>query len=195
MGVMQYLEEKELKRNDEIIKQNVVKCNEKKQKLTITYMMMWTEVCGGSKVLLEHMNRLTKRGHKINIVTYDIKPTWFPMEEDINFIQVPLEKELHDYVPECDVIVATSWKCIYECVASNKAPVVFFEQGGNHLFQKDKLDEFRIAKLQRRYNMVPFIYTVSKYSSDVIKKEYNVNSDVIPIAIDENIFYLSFAYI
>ena len=33
--------------------------------------MVWTKVCGGSKIILEYANRLAKKGHKINIVTYD----------------------------------------------------------------------------------------------------------------------------
>ena len=134
--------------------------------------MAWTEICGGSKVILEYVNRLSQKGHNITIITYDKKPNWFPMNKSINFIQVPIDREIHEYITDADIIVATSWKCIYEAIESNKAPVVFFEQGGSHLFSKSELEELKIEKLNNRYKMVPFIYTVSEYSRSVIKKEF-----------------------
>lgn len=190
MGVMQILEKKEMDRIDEHIRQNLTKTTEEmKEKLHLVYIMVWTEICGGSKVLLEYMNRLAKRGHRITIVTYDVKPTWFPMEENIEFIQVPIEEELHHYVPDCDIVVATSWKCIYEAVKSNKAPAVYFEQGGDHLFKKHNLPVEKAKKIEERYQMIPFHYTVSAYARDVMKNEYDIEAEVIPIAIDESIFF------
>lgn len=189
MEIMKMLEKKELDRQDKLIYQKLKKVNKKKVSLDIIYLMAWTEICGGSKVILEYVNRLSQKGHNITIITYDKKPNWFPMNKSINFIQVPIDREIHEYITDADIIVATSWKCIYEAIESNKAPVVFFEQGGSHLFSKSELEELKIEKLNNRYKMVPFIYTVSEYSRSVIKKEYGVDSKVIPIAIDNTIFY------
>ena len=189
MEIMKMLEQKELNRKDKILYQKLKKVNKEKVNLDIIYLMAWTEICGGSKIILEYVNRLSQKGHNITIITYDQKPNWFLINERVNFIQVPIDREIHEYITEADLIVATSWKCIYEAVESNKAPVVFFEQGGAHLFSKSELEEAKIEKLNNRYKMVPFIYTVSEYSRSIIKKEYNVDSKVIPIAIDNTIFY------
>ena len=88
--------------------------------------MVWTQVCGGSKIILEYANRISQKGHDVTIITYDQKPEWFKLNEQINFIQVPKNEELKKYIPKCDLIVATSWKCIYSAIDSQKAPVVFF---------------------------------------------------------------------
>ena len=183
-------EQLELNRTSNIFPQRVIKDeNIKKEKLSIVYMMVWTKVCGGSKIILEYANRLAKKGHKISIVTYDDEPTWFPISDEINFIQVPEGEEIKKYIPQCDLLVATSWKCIYEAVESNKAPVAFFEQGGSHLFEAEKLDERKRQVVEDRLKLVPFLYTVSQYSSDKIKQLYGRDSEIIYNALDNNIFY------
>ena len=47
------------------IPQELIKTNNIKEKMHITYVMTWTGICGGSKIILEHANKLTQRGHKI----------------------------------------------------------------------------------------------------------------------------------
>lgn len=184
-------EELELTRKSiDIKKQELVKSKtEVNQKLNIVYIMVWTQVCGGSKIILEYANRLSDRGHKVTIVTYDQKPQWFKLEDDVNFIQVPNGEDIKKYIPECDLIVATSWKCIYESVKSNKAPVVFFEQGGSHLFEVETLDKNKLDIIKHRISVVPFVYTVSSYSKDKMLEIYNKDSKVICNSVDSNIFF------
>ena len=110
------------------------------KKLHITYVMTWTGVCGGSKIILEHANKLTARGHKITIISHDKKPIWFKMNDSIQFIEVPWGQTLCESIPKCDVIVATYWREIYECIEQKIAPVIYFEQGDYHLFDLEKLD-------------------------------------------------------
>lgn len=183
-------EKLELNRTSNMLPQTVIK-NDciKKQKLSIVYIMVWTKVCGGSKIILEYVNRLAQKGHNVSIITYDVKPTWFQISNDVNFIQVPEEEDLKKYIPECDVLVATSWKCIYTAVESQKGPVVFFEQGGSHLFEVEKLSEIKRQVVKDRLQLIPFLYTVSQYSTDKIKELYNRDSEIIYNALDSNIFY------
>lgn len=157
--------------------------------LNIVYLMIWTKVCGGSKIILEYANRITQNGHNVTIISYDKKPDWFKMNNDINFIQVPSNKDWKDFIPDCDLIVATSWKCIYTAVESQKAPVTFFEQGGAHIFDVNNLTDKKKQVVQNRINLVPFIYTVSSYTKDKIKEIYFRDSHVICNAVDSNIFY------
>jgi len=107
-------EELELNRKTiDIDKQEIIQVStEVKSKIHIVYIMVWTKVCGGSKVILEYANRLTQRNHDVTIITYDVKPEWFKLEDKVNFIQVPKGEDIKRYIPECDVIVANSWKCI-----------------------------------------------------------------------------------
>lgn len=173
----------------DINKQDVVEINENKETLNIVYIMVWTKVCGGSKIILEHANRLVRKNQKVTIVTYDEKPQWFKLEEKVNFIQVPEKGDIKKYIPECDLIVATSWKCIYEAVKSNIAPVVFFEQGGSHLFEIENIDKNKLEIIKHRIGMVPFVYTVSSYARDKMLEIYNQDAEVICNSVEPYVFY------
>ena len=160
-----------------------------KDKLIITYIMVWTKVCGGSKIILEYANRLAKKGHEINIVTYDEKPKWFSLSNKVKFIKVPSNEDIVNYIPESDIIIPTSWKCIYKAIESNSGVVAFFEQGGSHLSDVENLSKEKRNVVAERMKLPHFIYTVSEYSRDKFKELYNRESNVIYNAIDENIFY------
>ena len=188
---IQELEDLDLNRTKKLLPQRLEKkiSFSKHKPLHIVYLMIWTKVCGGSKIILEYANKIKQKGHNVTIISYDNKPDWFNLDININFIQVPNDKDWKDYIPKCDVIVATSWKCIYTAVESQKAPVAFFEQGGAHIFDVANLSQKKKTVVQNRINLVPYIYTVSSYTKDKIKEVYNRNSDVICNAVDNNIFF------
>ena len=190
--IMQKLEAHELEiGNVNIHKQQVKKVHQKrKDKMHIVYIMAWTKTCGGSKIILEYANRLAERGHEITIVTYDAKPDWFSLDERVRFNQVAEGELLEDNIPDCDLVIATSWKCISIGLKCNKAPVIFFEQGGSHIFDVDNLSEEKKQAVACRIQVVPFIYTVSKYAQEKIKEIYKRDSEVMYNAIDENIFFV-----
>lgn len=185
------LEEIDLNRTITLFPQKIEKKEffDNNKSLNIVYLMIWTKVCGGSKIILEYANKIREKGHNVTIVSYDQKPDWFNLDININFMQVPNNKDWKDYIPECDVIVATSWKTIYTAIESKKAPVTFFEQGGAHIFDINNLSEKKKYVVQNRINLVPFIYTVSSYTRDKIKEVYDRESDVICNAVDNNIFF------
>lgn len=190
--IMKILEAEEIRRDDNLILEQRLIQNHtlKKDKLHIVYIMAWTKTCGGSKIILEYANRLTQRGHLITIVTYDEKPKWFRLDEKINFIQVGENEKIENNIPDSDLVVATSWKCIYSGIKANKAPVAFFEQGGSHIFNVESLSEEKRKTVEDRIKKVPFIYTVSKYTRDKIMEVYHRNSKVMYNAVDENIFFI-----
>ena len=180
----------ELETKEKIKPQKVEKIeNIEKDKLEITYIMVWTKVCGGSKIILEYANRLAKKGHKINIVTYDEYPDWYELSDKINFVKVPENEDIEKYIPNSDVVVPTSWKCIRKAIKANKGPVAFFEQGGSHLFEIDRLSEIKRKVVHDRMQLPPFIYTVSKYSAEKIEEIYGKSSSIIYNALESKIFY------
>jgi tetratricopeptide (TPR) repeat protein len=96
--------------------------------------------------------------------------------------------EVGQALPKCDLIVATSFDHIYECVHANVAPVVFFEQGDQHLFEYDRLDH-RIRQLAyKQFQQADFVLTVSQPTADLIKKYYKRDAAVIHNAVDHHIF-------
>ncbi len=186
---IQDIEKIELERTEKTPEQNLKKQTSSKQKLNIVYLMVWTKTCGGSKIILEYTNRLAKLGHKITIITYDQKPSWFNLDEKIEFIKLNPQQKMEDNIPNCDLVVATSWKNIYSAMKANRAPVVYFEQGGGHIFDTANLDKTKKEIVENRIKNVSFIYTVSNYAKEIIQKEYQRDAFVVPNAVDSNIFF------
>ena len=170
-------------------KQQLIYKNIEKDKLHITYVMTWTGICGGTKIILEHANRLISRGHKITLISHDQKPIWYPISQKIEFIQVPWDEILCEKIPQCDLIVTTYWREIYEAIEQRIAPVIYFEQGDYHLFEPEKLDK-RIEKfIKNQLKAVNFVYTVSNYARQKLKERFNKESTVIPNAINDKVFF------
>ncbi|MDR1736281.1 MAG: glycosyltransferase [Oscillospiraceae bacterium] len=160
-----------------------------KEFLHIVYVMTWTGICGGSKVIFEHCNKLVQRGHRITILCHLPKPEWFALDARVGFIQPPFEEVLGGHIPPCDVIVATYWKEIYECIEQNIAPVVYFEQGDTHLFDPGAWDANIMAHVRKQIEIAPFIYTVSTFAASKLSESFGVKADVIPNAVDKTVFY------
>ena len=162
-----------------------------KNYLNITYVMTWTGICGGSKIIFEHANRLVEKGHKITIISHDNEPTWYKLNEKVDFMQIPYGEILCESIPEdSDIIVATYWREIYECVEQRIAPVVYFEQGDFHLFDIEKLDKRTFKYIDNQLKTINYIYTVSNFAKQKLEEIYGVkNINVIPNAVDERIFY------
>lgn len=170
-------------------KQKLIKTSTKSNQLHIVYVMTHVGICGGTKIILEHVNNLIRFNQRATIVSHFEKPTWFPISNDVNYIQVPFTEELALGIPSCDVIVATYWREIYECIAREIAPVVYFEQGDYHLFAWGDVCQREKDYIHKQYQLVSFIYTVSQGASEQIKKIFGRDSTIINNAIDNTIFY------
>ena len=170
-------------------KLSIVQTKDEYQQLHIVYVMTHVGICGGTKICLEHVNHLVKFNQRVTLVSHFEKPIWFSIHQDVNYIQVPFEQELATGIPPCDVIVATYWREIYECIARDIAPVVYFEQGGTHLFSWGDVSEWEREHIRKQFLVVPFIYTVSGGASEEIKKTFSRDATVINNAIDHSIFY------
>ena len=169
--------------NREVLIQN----KKKKEKLNITYAMRWAGICGGTKIILEHANRLSNRGHRVTIISKAEKPTWFPIEKKVNYIQVVPPKTYGETVPkDTDVVVVSA---VTDIVEKKAAPVVFFEQGDNHLFNRKEVDEERLIRKENDYFQCNNVMTVSKYAKSKIKKYYKKNAFVLSNAVDNQVFY------
>lgn len=170
-------------------KQELVAVQSNQSRLHIVYVMTHVGICGGTKIILEHVNHLVQFNQYVTIVSHFTKPTWFPISSTVNYIQVPFEQELALGIPPCDVIVATYWREIYECIAREIAPVVYFEQGDSHLFAWETVYQREKDYIYKQFQLVPFIYTVSGGASAQIKEIFGRDSTVINNAIDHTVFY------
>lgn len=194
MEKIESLKKEEFNKREERLKyaskQQLKYVEKNKNKLKITYVMTWTGVCGGSKIILEHANRLTEKGHRVTLISHDKRPDWFGLNAGIEFKQVEWGKILCSAIPkDTDVIIATYWREIYECVEQKIAPVVYFEQGDYHLFDLSKVDQRLFNYINKSLKTVNFIYTVSSFAKDKLEEVYNARANVIPNAVDNRVFY------
>lgn len=156
--------------------------------LHIVYVMHQVEPYGGTKIILQHANKLVQYGVKVTLVSHFPKPDWHPVFAE--YVCVPFKNEVAEGIPDCDVIVATSWNHINSCIETAKAPVVFFEQGGSHLFDWDNLSTERKRILAKMLTLPKFVFTVSINAAKLLNKIYGIqNARVFYNALDENIFY------
>lgn len=159
---------------------------EPKDNIHVVYTMAHVGVTGGAKVIFEHANRLQEMGLKITIVCHFPRPDWFPLKVD--YIEVPFEEKLSSGIPECDVIVATYWDHIHECIEANIAPVVYFEQGDFHLFDDSQMSQEVREFVRTQYSLPQFIITVSNQTARVIEKKFGRTAKVFPNSVDDRIF-------
>lgn len=181
-----------LRRENHLIhakKQELIVFQAKHHQLHIVYVMTHVGICGGTKIIFEHVNYLTILNQRATIVSHYEKPTWFPISSEVNYIKIPFEQELALGIPPCDVIVATYWREIYECISREIAPVVYFEQGDYHLFAWEDVSQRKKDYIYKQFQLVPFIFTVSKGSSEQIKNNFKQYSTIINNAIDHSVFY------
>lgn len=163
------------------------------EQLHIVYVMTHVGVCGGTKIILEHANNLVKSNQSVTLVAHFDKPEWFLLDEKVLYVQVPFEEELAIGIPECDLIVATYWREIYECIAREIAPVVYFEQGDYHLFDWENVSLREKSYIYKQFQLVPYVFTVSNGAADQIKRIFHKDSNIINNAIDKYVFNYDFS--
>lgn len=175
-----------IKNMEDTAKKTLIKKKITKKSYHIVYVVSNTTICGAAKIIFEHANRLMKKGNKVTIVAYFPKPLWFNIE--CNYIQVPFTTKLSMCIPYCDLIIATYYTHIGDCVKTQLAPVIYFEQGDYHLFHFDRLIKKYQEFIKIQFSLANGIITVSGEAAKLIKNNFNQDSHIIYNAIDNNIF-------
>lgn len=166
-----------------------------RNKLKIGYLLPHKNLTGGMKMLLENMNSMKKRGHKIHAYLKggckeESIPNWYNIDIDKKII-VPFGQSFHSYINDCDVIIA-GWMSQIQEVIDSKVPVVYWEQGSEWLFG-DYNDLFSGSKIRNHlkecYSFPVSVVSCSPVVSKILSVRYNKNSFVIPNGIDTSFYY------
>lgn len=84
-------------------------------RLDVNYLLEDTALFGGVKVVLQHADLLSARGHRVTVVSKGPSPDWYPLES--RFLRVTdLESSS---LPPADVKVATFWTTIAAALAGS----------------------------------------------------------------------------
>jgi glycosyltransferase involved in cell wall biosynthesis len=154
----------------------------------ITYVLNGLGVCGGVRVIFEHCNRLTKRGHDVQIaVTDDIRWTgWFPLEVQVR----PWMYVVHEPI---DVLVATEW---------STAPRVHLSPAGEKKFYFVQMRESLFTShgswaksAEETYSLPLSPVTISKWLKSFLESEYGHRDvPIVPNGVNREMFYPDPAY-
>lgn len=170
--------------NQEII--NLQKSNIKDKRIHVVYVVGNPSLCGATKIIYEHANRLIERGLHVTIISYGEEPNWISVMA--KYIRVPSCSKLSIIIPNCDLIIATYYTHIGECVNMGIAPVIYFEQGDVHLFNFENLDKKHQEFIRIQLSLASYIMTVSKQAAYYINKIISSDIKVINNGIDLTVF-------
>jgi glycosyltransferase involved in cell wall biosynthesis len=94
--------------------------------LRIAYLLESTELCGGVKVALLQAEALSRRGHRVAVVSPQAPPAWFPMAR-ARFERAAFAESVE--LSRADVSVATFWTTVVPALAGSQGPVFHLCQG------------------------------------------------------------------
>ncbi|MHC1760372.1 MAG: glycosyltransferase [Negativicutes bacterium] len=163
--------------------------------LKIGYILPHRNLTGGLKMLLEQMNQLQKRGHKVFAILRDhqgskVLPDWYNTKVTKTILALP-GKPYTNYVQDCDVLVAGWWEQLAE-LSQGDIPVVYWEQGHEALFG-DCNNLSRTSALQKclldNYSSNVYFASASTTIQKILKIRYQVVSSVIPNFIDTEFYF------
>jgi FkbM family methyltransferase len=153
--------------------------------LRIVYPVNRVDPCGGARVVLEHANRLSARGHQVTVVGHMPRPVWMRLEAE--YRQVPFHSDLWHGIGPCDVIVATYWDQIPGCVACGQAKVLYFEQGDFHLYSQIAPDQ--LQNVRSCLKLADAVIAVSDSAAEALTERFGTNVvGVIRNGIDSELF-------
>lgn len=172
---------KEINKNHNYItftrKQKVYYNHKLKNEIRLVFVMGKTTMCVGAKIIFQHANLLKNEGFDVSIVAYNENPRSYPVT--VNYIQVPINMKLAKCIPDCDVIIATNYNQIQDCINTGIAPVVYFEQGDLHIYRYDSCDTVARTFIDMQFQYAPFVLTVSKLLAKEINQLFHKNAVVI----------------
>lgn len=155
----------------------------------VVYVLNHTSVCGGVKIILEHAHYLTLNGIKVTLISHFKRPTWLNWEG--HYLQIPFTEELTCGIPQCDIIIATYWDHIQACIDTHIAPVIYFEQGDYHLFERHTISSDLLNFIDTQFTLPNFFMTVTTPVATLINTLYSQHCTVIPNAVNTDYFNLN----
>jgi len=157
----------------------------KKNKKVIAYIVPDLGISGGIAVVLNHVNRLKKRGYET--IIFSVNPNfgdidWFSNEVDV----YPLKNAYGKFYNQIGVIIATHWSTVQYLKKIKADRKVYFVQSDERRFFPT--DE-NIRKINETYEMDVEYMTEAIWIQRWLKEEFGHDVYYVPNGIDEKIFY------
>lgn len=152
------------------------------KKLKIAYLLPGTTISGGVGIVLQHANRLQKRGHELYIsaLSGETSADWFPRQK------VPILK-MDDLPDDLDILTATHWSTSYEVLNLKARHKCYFVQSDETRFHEKGSDQFYMTQLSYLFN---FHYlTEAKWIQNWLADNFDKKAALVPNGLDGDIFH------
>ncbi len=150
----------------------------------IVYVIPGTGISGGIAVILQHVNRLKKRGYDVYLLSQDNKNriTWFKNNVTI----IPQNTKYTHLFNDIDVLVLTGWDTVKITDHIKAKRTVYFVQSDERRFTDDVVTK-RLMHATYKNN---FEYmTEAKWIQRWLKQEFNHDAYYVPNGLDKELFY------
>lgn len=157
-----------------------------KGKKKIVYIIPGTGLSGGIAVIVQHANRLIKKGYKVLLVTTDnsINLNWIKCDALI----CPYSSKLKFVFKNADLLIATAWSTVEFLDKIPSKRKLYFVQSDERRFFKQNEEEW-IQKVENTYKKNCEFFTMAKWIQKWLKEEFDKDSYYVPNGIDLNCFY------
>ena len=150
--------------------------------MKIAYLLPGLGISGGVGVVLQHVNRLKKRGYDVVLLSQngDTKANWFPEQGVECYFML-------DYKENIDLLIATGWSTVFDVAKINSGHKGYFVQSDETRFFDKGSTEYYLANLSYLANF--YFFTEALWIQKWLKETYNKDAWYVPNGIDTDIFY------
>lgn len=141
--------------------------------MELTYLVEDTALFGGVKIALHQANLMTRRGHRVTVVSTGDRPDWFPLEADL----VTVERLDPSAVPPSDVCIATYWTTLEVAAQAPCRRAVHYCQGYEGSFVHNRADH---PAIERAYGLPLPAMVVSPHLSELLAERFGRPSRWVP---------------
>lgn len=155
--------------------------------MNITYVLPGVGISGGIAVVLQHANRLKKRGYKVSIINLGKKEqiNWFKC--DVSVVHWNILKDEKCPISDIDIVVATHFstaKIINDKIDAKRK--IYFVQSDERRFG---LNIEKFIECHNSYLLDLEFMTEAVWIQRWLKEEFNKDAYYVPNGLDKKIFY------
>jgi glycosyltransferase involved in cell wall biosynthesis len=150
--------------------------------MRIIYLCPFTGMCGGTKVIAEHVTRLATRGHAAEWWGLQSAPTWF--SRIVPYRRFHTTDELGDALQQQHAAIVATWWQTASWVAPN------LRHGSRGFYLVQDIDEltYGMSSAGTSYKLGLRCITESEWVTRELKLRYGVDAVNVGIGIDHRVF-------
>lgn len=178
----------------ELVATQVAAARQASPSLVLNFLGTAPVLCGGQLIFYEWVNRMAARGHQVSVLSHSGRPSWKQVAAP--FLTVPMSESLAESVPAGDACFGIYWDQVADLVNASERSVPFFLfQGDPYIFERtnprlsEELSRNVSDAIDHFYGRPVHLLVVSNLLRDLLKVNYDRESEVIENAVEPELFF------